>query len=475
MTHEVVLQGYNVKPGSLQLGTFGSYGIEKIHVTADDSWDGLAIVVTFNPPEGDAVEVRVPADGTVDVPPEATTYEGKGTIVFCGVDSGVQRITKTQGYNVITRGPVGETEPFKPSESLATQVLQAALNAEKNSAEAKDVADGLRNDADSGKFNGKDGAKGDKGETGTTPKLKIGEDNLWHVSYDNGATWVSLGVKATGEAGKDGEDGLTPHIGENGNWWVGNTDTGVSAKGDKGDTGARGADGVSPTASVTQTDDGAEFTVTDASGTTTATIRNGTDGRDGAPGAPGKDAVVDATLTQDGQAADAKVTGEKIGELKEDIENTNSILEENLVRISANLINPDNMLENTAITISNRISTSSNTTYKSYLNIPVKAGESYYIGNSHRVSCVIDSAENKLVLQSNTQNKTGPFIFNVEKSGLLCVCFYMTEEKPWVALAEKETEYEEYGSKLLQEWLKLQNRRTLLRPTLCFLPEESMI
>lgn len=27
MTHEVVLQGYNVKPGSLQLGTFDSYGI----------------------------------------------------------------------------------------------------------------------------------------------------------------------------------------------------------------------------------------------------------------------------------------------------------------------------------------------------------------------------------------------------------------------------------------------------------------
>ena len=145
-----------------------------------------------------------------------------------------------------------------------------------------------------------------------------------------------------------------------------------------------------------------------------------------------------------------------ISQLKEDIENTNSILEENLVQISANLINPDNMLENTAITISNRISTSSNTTYKSYLNIPVKAGESYYIGNSHRVSCVIDNAENKLVLQSNTQNKTDPFIFNVEKSGLLCVCFYMTEEKPWVALAEKETEYEEYGSRFLQEWLKLQ-------------------
>ncbi len=316
--HEVQLKGYSVRPGNLSLGTFDSYGIEQLHVTLDDTWSGLAVTATFNPPESEPVEIRVPENGLIDVPAEATANEGTGTIVYCGVANGVQLITKTQGYNVITHGNVGGTEPFNPSESLATQVLQAALNAEKNSAEAKDVADGLRNDADSGKFNGKDGAKGDKGETGTTPQLKIGEDNLWHVSYDNGATWVSLGVKATGAAGKDGEDGLTPHIGENGNWWVENTDTCVSAKGDKGDTGAKGADGVSPTATVTQTDDGAEFTVTDASGTTTATIRNGTDGKDGAPGAPGKDAVVDATLTQDGQAADAKVTGEKIGQLKED-------------------------------------------------------------------------------------------------------------------------------------------------------------
>ena len=316
--HEVQLKGYSVRPGNLSLGTFDSYGIEQLHVTLDDTWSGLAVTATFNPPKGEPVEIRVPKNGLIDVPAEATDNEGTGAIVYCGVANGVQLITKTQGYNVITHANVGGTEPFNPSESLATQVLQAALNAEKNSAEAKDVADGLRNDADSGKFNGKDGAKGDKGETGTTPQLKIGEDNLWNVSYDNGATWVSLGVKATGAAGKDGADGLTPHIGENGNWWVGNTDTGVLAKGIKGDTGAKGADGVSPTASVTQTDDGAEFTVTDASGTTTATIRNGTDGRDGAPGAPGKDAVVDATLTQDGQAADAKVTGEKISQLKED-------------------------------------------------------------------------------------------------------------------------------------------------------------
>ena len=34
-----------------------------------------------------------------------------------------------------------------------------------------------------------------------------------------------------GEDGKDGKDGLTPYIGENGNWWIGDLDTGVPAKG----------------------------------------------------------------------------------------------------------------------------------------------------------------------------------------------------------------------------------------------------
>ena len=41
--HEVQLKGYSVRPGNLSLGTFDSYGIEQLHVTADDSWDGLDI------------------------------------------------------------------------------------------------------------------------------------------------------------------------------------------------------------------------------------------------------------------------------------------------------------------------------------------------------------------------------------------------------------------------------------------------
>lgn len=44
---------------------------------------------------------------------------------------------------------------------------------------------------------------------------------------------------------------------------------------------------VSPTAKVTETDDGAVITITDAEGTTTVTIKHGTDGQDGAAGAKG--------------------------------------------------------------------------------------------------------------------------------------------------------------------------------------------
>jgi hypothetical protein len=46
-----------------------------------------------------------------------------------------------------------------------------------------------------------------------------------------------------GVNGKDGADGLTPFIAENGNWWIGSTDIGVKAKGTDGINGTNGVDG----------------------------------------------------------------------------------------------------------------------------------------------------------------------------------------------------------------------------------------
>lgn len=104
------------------------------------------------------------------------------------------------------------------------------------------------------------GADGAKGEDGTSPKVQINAvTNEWEISVNNGLSWTSTGVKATGTDGKDGD---TPFVGNNGNWWIGTTDTGVKAAGQDGQDGKDGQNGA-----------------------------DGQDGRDGINGKDGKDGV----------------------------------------------------------------------------------------------------------------------------------------------------------------------------------------
>ena len=125
--------------------------------------------------------------------------------------------------------------------------------------------------------NGKDGANG------KTPEFRVNENTLqwryvgneiWLNLYDlsvlkgldgkdgadgiNGKDGADGKDGTNGQNGSDGKDGNTPFIGENGNWWIGETDTGVKAagidgtdgvdgekgdKGDKGDPGEKGDKG----------------------------------------------------------------------------------------------------------------------------------------------------------------------------------------------------------------------------------------
>ena len=102
-------------------------------------------------------------------------------------------------------------------------------------ADGKDGKDGI-NGAD-----GKDGKDGINGINGKTPRVRINpETNIWEVSYDDTDEWKSLEIKATGDRGADGD---TPYIGENGNWWIANSDTGVKAEGIDGKDGANGSSG----------------------------------------------------------------------------------------------------------------------------------------------------------------------------------------------------------------------------------------
>ena len=97
------------------------------------------------------------------------------------------------------------------------------------------------------------GQDGKDGANGKTPEFRVNENTLqWRYVGDE--IWLNLydlsALKGLdGEDGVDGKDGNTPFIGENGNWWIGETDTGVKAagtvgeKGDKGDKGDKGEKG----------------------------------------------------------------------------------------------------------------------------------------------------------------------------------------------------------------------------------------
>ncbi len=115
-------------------------------------------------------------------------------------------------------------------------------------------------------FNGRDGLDGEDGADGLTPYIGANGD-FWIGNVDTGVKaqgehgadgvspsiganghWyigeIDTGVRAQGERGADGADGLTPYIGASGNWYIGEIDTGVKAQ------GADGADGVTKVVNV---------------------------------------------------------------------------------------------------------------------------------------------------------------------------------------------------------------------------------
>lgn len=78
---------------------------------------------------------------------------------------------------------------------------------------------------------------GADGENGVTPN--IGENGNWWIGN------VDTGIPAQGKDGQDGQDGEMPDItiGLNGNWWINGEDTGVPAQGKDGQDGNDGNDG----------------------------------------------------------------------------------------------------------------------------------------------------------------------------------------------------------------------------------------
>lgn len=159
--HEVQLKGYSVRPGNLSLGTFDSYGIEQLHVTADDSWDGLDILAVFHAPDGTATKVVVGADGMLAVPPEATAKQaGVGRIVFVGLSENVQRITVDMRYSTKPHSDIEGDNPGTPTPDVVQQILANSNNAVSIATAAQNAAENARQAAEDAAKKAGEGAGG---------------------------------------------------------------------------------------------------------------------------------------------------------------------------------------------------------------------------------------------------------------------------------------------------------------------------
>ena len=276
-------------PGYEQLVRFGytkNRGVYRLAVTASGEWAGLAIRCFWHVPDGKDPASSLVVDGYVDVPASVTAQPGSGCVTFDGSD-GTKTVTSADlRYRVSANSGTEdgtEPEPGTPAwqqlvdavhtdataaeqakadaQTAAQQAATSAGNADQSAQEAADSLQELKNGIASGDFKGE---KGDKGDTG--PIGPVGPQGEQGPQGPTGATGATGPQGETGPQGKQGPQGI---------------------QGERGPQGAQGPQG-----------------------------EKGDTGPQGPKGDPGPAVALDTTLTHEGEAADAKATGDAISAVK---------------------------------------------------------------------------------------------------------------------------------------------------------------
>lgn len=110
-------------------------------------------------------------------------------------------------------------------------------------------------------------------QTYTADDIPFADGETFQQKFNNG--------ELKGQDGVSGADGITPHIGDNGNWFIGETDTNKPSQGANGIDGTNGKDGIGITNAEINTS--GELTLTYSNGTSANLGKVvGADGKDGA-------------------------------------------------------------------------------------------------------------------------------------------------------------------------------------------------
>lgn len=348
-------------PGYEQLVRFGytkNRGVYRLHVDATGEWEGLAIRCFWHVPDGKDPASSLVQNGTMDVPASVTAQPGSGCVTFEGSD-GTKTVTSADlRYRVSANSGTEDgsmPEPGTPAwQELVGAVHTDATAAEQAKTDAQTAAQQAGASAQkagqalSDTINAKEDALkaiGDKQTTATQAVDTARDKALQQVEASTEAAQTAASEAATSadkaadseKAAGDAQAKAAESLQE--------LKDGIASGNFKGEPGT------SPTVTVQDITGGHRIVITDATGTSFVDVLNGKQGDPGKPGntgatpeltigtveegdapsatitgtaknpvlnltlksgAPGKDATVDATLSQSGKAADAKVTGDEL-------------------------------------------------------------------------------------------------------------------------------------------------------------------
>lgn len=337
---------------ALALGYTKNRGVYRLHVDATGEWEGLAIRCFWHVPDGKAPASSLVVDGYVDVPASVTAQPGNGCITFEGSDGTMTVTSADLRYRVSANSGTedGTTpEPGTPAwQQLVDAVHTDATAAEQAKTDAQTAAQQAGASAQkagqalSDTITAKDDALkaiGDK-QTSATQAVDTARDKAIkqvEASTKAAQTAASQAAASAGSASQSAQEAAGS---------LQELKDGIANGDFKGEPGN---DGKSPVVTVADIENGHRVSITDKDGTKTIDVLNGQTGKTGAtpvltigtvssgdkpsaditgtpenpvlnlrlqPGPQGPAVALDTTLTHEGEAADAKATGDAISAVK---------------------------------------------------------------------------------------------------------------------------------------------------------------
>jgi hypothetical protein len=258
-------------PGYEQLVRFGytkNRGVYRLAVTATGEWEGLTIRAFWHVPDGKDPASSLVADGYVDVPASVTAQPGDGRITFEGSD-GTKTVTSADlRYHVSDNSGTEDGTTPEPG-TPAWQQLVDAVHTDATAAEQ---------------------AKTDAQTAAQQAATSAGNADQSAQEAANSLQELKDGIAAGDFKGEQGPQGPIGPVGPQGEQGPQGPTGATGATGPQGETGPRGEQGPQG--------------------------EKGDTGPQGPKGETGPAVALDTTLTHEGEAADAKATGDAISAVK---------------------------------------------------------------------------------------------------------------------------------------------------------------